>query len=135
MVCPSAKDELIIVDCHFELLEGYLKTTIDVKTFAACEFDGNQRKTIRTVEQHVRNAWLKDNRSVLINVIQLRLLYLGDRGVVLSLVVTLSTFAVAKGLVISPNGFLTLLATIDGWMWVCVGDVMWGRLDEDEMRM
>nr|GEZ52100.1 hypothetical protein [Tanacetum cinerariifolium]GEZ56764.1 hypothetical protein [Tanacetum cinerariifolium] len=30
---------------------GYLKTIIDVKTFAPCEFNGNHRKTIRTVKR------------------------------------------------------------------------------------
>ncbi|GJR94415.1 hypothetical protein Tco_0266589, partial [Tanacetum coccineum] len=34
-------------------LHGYLKTIIDVKTFAPFEFDGNHRKTIRTVERPV----------------------------------------------------------------------------------
>nr|GEU86713.1 hypothetical protein [Tanacetum cinerariifolium] len=32
-------------------LHGYLKTIIDVKTFVPCEFDGNHRKTIRTMKR------------------------------------------------------------------------------------
>nr|GEZ73606.1 hypothetical protein [Tanacetum cinerariifolium] len=32
-------------------LHGYLKTIIDVKTFAPCEFNGNHRKKIRTVKR------------------------------------------------------------------------------------
>nr|GEY64399.1 hypothetical protein [Tanacetum cinerariifolium] len=48
----SAGKQCEFVQFAERFLDGYLKTTIDVKTFAACEFDGNHRKTIQTMEQH-----------------------------------------------------------------------------------
>ncbi|GJX55612.1 hypothetical protein Tco_0285509, partial [Tanacetum coccineum] len=46
IVCDSTAD-------NSRFLDGYMKTTIDVKTFAACEFDGSHKKTIQTTEQLV----------------------------------------------------------------------------------